>query len=184
MRPIRRSRAIFSKTCQNFYPKVAPSPGLSLNTPAWQLPSSKYCCRVVINNSGFLDSKFITPSLSDAHGTPTLLPPCHSAIYFSLCCQVCSATSKINHKSHLCPHRCPFTPGWREAIIAQCLAQGHKCHDWDSNPQPDDIAASARVRCTALWKSSIQERDRNSASFLFLTHTCYLHVISFPNSRL
>ena len=23
----------------------------------------------------------------------------------------------------------PFTPWWREAIIVQCLALGHKCHD-------------------------------------------------------
>ena len=40
----------------------------------------------------------------------------------------------INHKNQLCPHRYPFTPGWREAIIVMCLAQGHKCHDRDSNP--------------------------------------------------
>ena len=40
----------------------------------------------------------------------------------------------INHKNQLCPHRYPFTPGWREAIIVKCLAQGHKCHDRDSNP--------------------------------------------------
>ena len=28
----------------------------------------------------------------------------------------------------------PYTPGWREAIIVKCLAQGHKCHTGDSNP--------------------------------------------------
>ena len=42
--------------------------------------------------------------------------------------------SKINLKNHLCPHRYPSTPGWREAIMVKCLAQGHKCHDRDSNP--------------------------------------------------
>ena len=27
-----------------------------------------------------------------------------------------------------------LTPGWREAIMIKCLAQGHKCHGRDSNP--------------------------------------------------
>ena len=27
-----------------------------------------------------------------------------------------------------------LTPGWREAIMVKCLAQGHKCHGRDSNP--------------------------------------------------
>ena len=26
-----------------------------------------------------------------------------------------------------------LTPGWREAIMIKCLAQGHKCHGRDSN---------------------------------------------------
>ena len=31
-----------------------------------------------------------------------------------------------------------YTPGWREAIIVKYLAQGHKCHDRDSNPHSGD----------------------------------------------
>ena len=27
-----------------------------------------------------------------------------------------------------------LTPGWKEAIMIKCLAQGHKCHGRDSNP--------------------------------------------------
>ena len=27
--------------------------------------------------------------------------------------------------NQLCPHRYPFNPGWREAIMVKCLAQGH-----------------------------------------------------------
>ena len=33
-----------------------------------------------------------------------------------------------------------YTPGWREAIIVKYLAQGHKCHDRDSNPHSGDWA--------------------------------------------
>ena len=32
----------------------------------------------------------------------------------------------IKHNNQLCPHRYPFTPGWREAIMVKCLVQGHK----------------------------------------------------------
>ena len=32
----------------------------------------------------------------------------------------------IKHNNQLCPHRYPFTPGWREAIMFKCLVQGHK----------------------------------------------------------
>ena len=53
---------------------------------------------------------------------------------------VCSPPSSFNPKNHLCPHRYPFTAGWREAIIVKCLAQGHMCHDLGSNPQSDDSA--------------------------------------------
>ena len=42
--------------------------------------------------------------------------------------------SYISHRNHLCPHWYPFNPGWREAIIVKCLAQGHKFHNQDSNP--------------------------------------------------
>ena len=33
-----------------------------------------------------------------------------------------------------------YSPGWREAIIVKYLAQGHKCHDHDSNPHSGDLA--------------------------------------------
>ena len=33
-----------------------------------------------------------------------------------------------------------YTPGWREAIIVKYLAQGHKCHDRDSNPHSGEDA--------------------------------------------
>ena len=39
--------------------------------------------------------------------------------------------------NQLCPHSAFCThlaPGWREAIMIKCLAQGHKCHGRDSNP--------------------------------------------------
>ena len=71
----------------------------------------------------------------------------------------------IHHKNKLCPHRYPFTPGWREAITVKCLAQGHKCHDRDSNPHSaeqnlqslNSVLLSARPRhpkglYTWLWK--------------------------------
>ena len=34
----------------------------------------------------------------------------------------------IKHNNQLCPRRYPFTPGWREAIMVKCLAQGHMHH--------------------------------------------------------
>ena len=33
-----------------------------------------------------------------------------------------------------------YSPGWREAIIVKYLAQGHKCHDRDSNPHSSEFA--------------------------------------------
>ena len=47
-------------------------------------------------------------------------------------------------------HRYPFTPGWREAIMVKCLAQGHKHHGCgrDSNPHSDDSAIRTQTRCT------------------------------------
>ncbi len=76
---------------------------------------------------------------------PTLLPlvtgpfisslkPSQLPGEYTACAAKCSAPSLINHKNHLCPHRYPFYPWWREAFIVMCLAQGHKCHDWDLNP--------------------------------------------------
>ena len=46
----------------------------------------------------------------------------------------------IKHNNQLCPHRYPLTPGWREAIMVKCLAQGHKHHGHGrgSNPHSDD----------------------------------------------
>ena len=32
----------------------------------------------------------------------------------------------IKHNNQLCPHRYPFSPGWREAIMVKCLAQGQQ----------------------------------------------------------
>ena len=48
----------------------------------------------------------------------------------------------------LCPHRYPFTPGWREAIMVNCLAQGHKHHGRGSNPHSDDSAIRTQIQCT------------------------------------
>ena len=56
----------------------------------------------------------------------------------------------IKHNNQLCPHRYPSTPGWREAIMVKCLAQGHKHHGRgrDSNPHSDDSAIRTQIRCT------------------------------------
>ena len=53
----------------------------------------------------------------------------------------------IKHNNQLCPHRYPFSPGWREAIMVKCLAQGHKHHgrDRDSNPHSDDSAIRTQI---------------------------------------
>ena len=56
----------------------------------------------------------------------------------------------IKHNNQLCPHRYPFPPGWREAIMVKCLAQGHKHHgrSRDLNPHSDDSAIRTQIRCT------------------------------------
>ncbi len=67
-------------------------------------------------------------------------------------------------QNHLCPHRYPFTSGWREAIIVKRLAQGHKCHVRDSMTQllehePNALnhwpRHAARLQVTACLQSSI-----------------------------
>ncbi len=46
---------------------------------------------------------------------------------YSLCCQVCSCTKLNQSQEPSLPSQVPhLPPGWREAIIAKCLAQGHK----------------------------------------------------------
>ena len=58
----------------------------------------------------------------------------------------------IKHNNQLCPHRYPLTPGWREAIIVKCLAQGHKHHGRGngSNPHSDDSAIRTKIQCTKI----------------------------------
>ena len=55
----------------------------------------------------------------------------------------------IKHNNQLCPHRYPFYPGWREAIMVKCLAQGHKHHgrSQDLNSHSDDSAIGTQIRC-------------------------------------
>ena len=89
--------------------------------------------------------------------------PCHWASYIipwtvwtpwgvcSPCCQMCSATSFNQTQLPSLPSKVPiYTPGWREAIIVKCLAQGHKYHGrgQDSNSHSDDSAIRTQVRCT------------------------------------
>ena len=56
----------------------------------------------------------------------------------------------IKHNNQHCPHRYPFTPGWREAIMVKCLAQAHKHHGRgrDSNPHSDDSVVRTQIRWT------------------------------------
>ena len=55
--------------------------------------------------------------------------------YTSLAQQICATQLNQSQEPSL-PSRSqvPINHGWREAIIVKCLAQGHKCHDRDSNP--------------------------------------------------
>ena len=74
-------------------------------------------------------------SYSRSLGLKSFLKPSQTPVEYTACAAKYVAQWRlINHKNQLCPHRYPFTPGWREAIIVKCLAQGHKCHDRDSNP--------------------------------------------------
>ena len=77
-----------------------------------------------------------------------------------------STPSSINHKNHLCSHRYPFTPGWREAILVKHLAQGHKCHDQDSNPHTvDSELESVVLDCsTARLRQHFITENRNVKS--------------------
>ena len=54
----------------------------------------------------------------------------------------CLGFSKMFHTLYQpLPSQVPmYTPGWREAIIVKYLAQGHKCHDRDSNPPSGELA--------------------------------------------
>ncbi len=61
-------------------------------------------------------------------------------------CQVCVGyRAKSVARTHLCPHLIyPCIPG--KVREGKCLAQGHKCYDWDLNPHSDNIWTE--VRCT------------------------------------
>ena len=74
---------------------------------------------------------------------------------------------RIRHNNQLRPHRHPFTPGWREAIVVKCLAQGHKHHgrSEDSNSHSDDSAIRTQIRCT---KPLGHGAPRNEVYYLLL----------------
>ena len=65
-------------------------------------------------------------------------------------------------RSHL--YTCIYRPGLREAIMVSCLAQGHKCYNWESNPHFDDSATKVWV-----WRS-------NSTITTFTSYLWYLNV--------
>ena len=71
---------------------------------------------------------------------------------------------RIGLINQLCPHRYPFTPGWREAIMVKCLAQGHKNHGCgrDSNPHSDDSAIRTQIQCTPRSAMTLHARPWHS----------------------
>ena len=99
----------------------------------------------------------------DAHGAWALLPLSSGQLYhsknhlnslgeYAAHAAKCVA-QRANNQTRLpsLPSQVPiYTPGWREAIIVKCLAQGHKHHGHgqDSNPHSDDLAIRTQVRCT------------------------------------
>ena len=40
-----------------------------------------------------------------------------------------------------------YTPWWREAVIIEHLAQGHKCHDRETNPHSNDLTTRT-IQCS------------------------------------
>ena len=60
-----------------------------------------------------------------------------------------------------------YTPGWREAIVVKHLAQGHKCHDQDSNPHFDDF----NTRTWIWYMNSLGHDTLLSPKNLFLVHS-------------
>ena len=108
---------------------------------------------------------------------PPLLPlitgPFHSLNHLSSLCSIQPVPpnmqrTKLNHGgryrtttrtiSALTEH--PLTPGWREAIIVKCLAQGHKCHNQDSNPH------SAEQNQQSLNSELLSTRPRHPISVM------------------
>ena len=71
-------------------------------------------------------------------------------VYRSSIAAITAHIRLIQHNNQLCPRRYPFTPGWREAIMVMCLAQGHehRGRGQGSNPHSDDSAIRTQIRCT------------------------------------
>ena len=89
--------------------------------------------------------------------------------------QICATRQNQSQEPSLPSHRYPFTPGcWREAIIVKCLAQGHNCHDRDSNPSSakqknqslSSVLLSARPRHTVNGSNCIKVKD-NTDTFSY-----------------
>ena len=95
-----------------------------------------WCSRRIITPAHQAHKAFMKPSQLPGEYTAQLLP--------------LQCIGLIKHNNQLCPHRYPFTPGWREAIMVKRLAQGHKHHGRgrDSNPQSDDSAIRTQIRWT------------------------------------
>ena len=89
-----------------------------------------WCSRRIITPAHQAHKSFLKPSQLPGEYAAQLLP--------------LQRTGLIKHNNQLCPHRYPFTPEWREAIMVKCLAQGHKHHGRgrDSNPHSDDSELS------------------------------------------
>ena len=78
------------------------------------------------NSSGFLYSAQVRHAVTLmvlqhyypwSLGLKSFLKPSQLPGEYTACAAKYVATKLINHNTHLCPHRYPLTPGWREAII-------------------------------------------------------------------
>ena len=120
---------------------------------------------------------------------PSQLP---GGVYSSIAAiaAILAHTGLIKHNNQFCSHRYPFTPGWREAIMVKCLAEGHKhqgCSQ-DLNPHSDDSAIRTQIRCTKPHDIHVHVCSQlKIISFQFLKQTrifpflCLLETINKVN---
>ena len=83
---------------------------------------------------------YISPLVIGPINIPLIFLSSHYREYTAPSCR--GAPKAFHSQYQSLPSQVPiYTPGWREAIIVKHLAQGHKCHDRDSNPHSGDLAS-------------------------------------------
>ena len=104
------------------------------------------------NEAIFYSALTLLPPAHQAHKSfsETISAPWGSIYVYSLIAAISAHIGLIKRTNQLCPHRYQFTPGWREAIMVKCLAEGHAPggRGRGSNPHSDYSAIRTQLQCT------------------------------------